>query len=89
MRGARRALLRMGAGYCLRPDRKPTRELGNYRASLRPLKALYGDTLAKEFGPRALKAVREDLIATSPSPQQRRVRNVILIAHDDEPSLPI
>src|SRR5688572_6643792 len=38
-------------GYYLRPDGKPTRELGNYRATLRPLKALYGDTLAKASGP--------------------------------------
>jgi integrase len=49
-------------GYYLRPDGSSTRELGNYRSSLRPLKALYGETLAKDFGPKALKAVREKFI---------------------------
>lgn len=55
--------------YYVRADVSPTRELGNYRSSLRPLKALYGETLAKDFGPRALKAVREKLIQEETPPE--------------------
>lgn len=33
------------------------------RAALKPLKELYGDTLAAEFGPRALKAVQANMVA--------------------------
>jgi integrase len=45
-----------------RPDGIPTGELDNYRDSLRPLRRLYGTTLAKHFGPLALKAVRQAMI---------------------------
>jgi hypothetical protein len=37
-----------------RPDGMPSKELGDIRLSCRPLKALYGDTVAKDFGPLAL-----------------------------------
>lgn len=46
-----------------RPDGSPTRELDDYRYSLRPLKQLYGHTPAREFGPLALKAVREAMVS--------------------------
>jgi integrase len=39
-----------------------TTELNSVRLSLRPLKALYGFTAAKDFGPLALKAIRDQLI---------------------------
>jgi hypothetical protein len=38
------------------------RELENFRHSLRPLRDLYGHTLARQFGPRALKAVQQRMI---------------------------
>jgi integrase len=44
------------------PDGTPTSELDCLRAALRPLKELYGHTLAKDFGPLALKAVRQRMI---------------------------
>lgn len=43
-------------------DGTPTSELADYRLSLRPLKDLYGHTLAKDFGPLALKAVRANMV---------------------------
>jgi integrase len=44
------------------PDGKPSDELGNLKAALRPLRSLYGETLAREFGPLALRAVRDSMI---------------------------
>src|SRR5262249_53976056 len=43
-------------------DGTPTGELDDLRLSFRPLKEMYGHTLAKEFGPLALKAIRQKLI---------------------------
>jgi len=45
-----------------RPDGSPSGELDNYRDSLRPLRHLYGHTAARDFGPLALKAVRQAMI---------------------------
>jgi len=44
------------------PDGRPTREFEDVKISLRPLKQLYGLTLAKSFGPLALKAVRDQMV---------------------------
>ena len=49
--------------YYRKPDGTPTSTIHNYRAALRPLKQLYGTTRAAEFGPRSLKALREDMIS--------------------------
>lgn len=43
-------------------DGTPTNELTDFRYSLKPLRELYGHMLAKDFGPLALKAVREKMI---------------------------
>jgi integrase len=43
-------------------DGTPTNELNDFRLSLKPLRELYGHTPAKDFGPLALKAVRERMI---------------------------
>ncbi len=43
-------------------DGTPTSELHNYKVSLRPLREMYDHTPAQEFGPRALKAVRQWMI---------------------------
>ena len=48
-------------GY-YRKHGRPTGERDNLRDALRPLKRLYGDTLAEEFGPLRLKAVRQKMI---------------------------
>jgi integrase len=45
------------------PDGQAKKELANYRAALRPLKRLCGDMAIEEFGPRALREVR-DAMAT-------------------------
>ncbi|CAN5598473.1 tyrosine-type recombinase/integrase [soil metagenome] len=49
-------------GYYRRADGTRTNETVEYRQSLRPLRELYGLTLAADFGPRALKAVRENMV---------------------------
>jgi integrase len=45
-----------------RKDGKPTGEVNNIRLAAKPLKALYGHTRAADFGPLALKALRENWI---------------------------
>jgi hypothetical protein len=45
-----------------REDGSPTGEADNYRDALRPRKALYGHTAARDFGPLALRAVREEMV---------------------------
>src|SRR5262245_40183401 len=44
------------------PDGAPTTELSCLRSALRPLRQLYGRTPAKDFGPLALKAVRQKMV---------------------------
>jgi integrase len=46
------------------PDGTPTSELGEYQRTLRVVKELYGHTEANRFGPLALKAVRQALVAS-------------------------
>ncbi len=41
---------------------KPTTEADCIRVSIRPLRKIYGDTLARDFGPLQLKAVRQAMI---------------------------
>jgi integrase len=43
-------------------DGTPTSEVNEFRLSLKPLRELYGHTAARDFGPLALKAVRERMI---------------------------
>ncbi len=50
--------------YYRDPDGTVSRELDNIRDAMRPVRELYGETLAKDFGPRALRAVREKMIGT-------------------------
>ena len=45
-----------------RADGTLTSEPNNIRQALRPLKELYGHTLAKDFGPLSMKAVRQRMI---------------------------
>ena len=48
-------------------DGKPTDEQAGIRAALRFVRRLFGDTLACDFGPKALKTVRESMIETGHS----------------------
>lgn len=48
-------------GYYVKGGKK-TSEVDCIKSAMRPLKLLYGDTLAKDFGPLALKAVRQHMI---------------------------
>lgn len=48
--------------YYRRPDGTCTSELDNYRQAFKPLRELYADTRARDFGPRALQAVRQRMI---------------------------
>ncbi len=49
-------------GYYANPNGDSTSELSCYRQTFKPLQALYGSLAAKEFGPIALKAVRQKMI---------------------------
>jgi integrase len=49
-------------GHYRHADGTSTGELDNFRDSLRPLRRLYGAFPAAEFGPKALKAVRQAMI---------------------------
>lgn len=51
------------AGHYRLPDGTPTSEQRLIRQACRPLLRLYGHTRAGEFGPKALKAVREEMVA--------------------------
>jgi integrase len=56
------AFLRHAETYYRRPDGTPTREVGLFKDAMRPLKRLYGHTPASDFGPLALKAVRDEMV---------------------------
>jgi integrase len=45
-----------------RPDGSPTGELDNLRDALRPLKALYGHSPARDFDSACLEAIQEELV---------------------------
>jgi integrase len=60
---------------------RPTTELGNFRAVLRIVKRLYAGLPADEFGPRALRACRDEMVRAgwvrrSINKQVSRVRSV-------------
>ncbi|MBI3839787.1 MAG: site-specific integrase [Planctomycetia bacterium] len=56
------AFLKHAKGYYKRPDGQFTGEVANYKTLIRRLSALYGRTAANQFGPLALKTVRQQLI---------------------------
>ena len=55
------AYLAFADGYYTKRG-KPTSEPGSIRQTIKPLRQLYGHTLAREFGPLQLKAVRQAMI---------------------------
>ena len=63
------------------PDGKPTGELDSFRQAMKPLRALYGNTLVTDFGPLSLKAVRrrfldKGLVRKSVNKQVRRIKRI-------------
>ena len=65
-----------------KPDGTPTSEVQWFRASLRPLRHLYGLTPARDFGPLAFQAVRQLMLSGYEHPKYgyqappcRRVNN--------------
>ncbi len=76
-------------GYYRRPDGANTGELGNYRTVVKILRELYGPTKAMDFGPRALKTVRQRLIdrgntRKTINKQTGRIRNIFRWAVAEE-----
>lgn len=72
-----------------KPDGTPTSELDNFRQALRPLRRLYGRTSAADFGPMALKALRDHMITlgwcrTHVNKQVSRIRSVFRWAVENE-----
>ncbi len=75
--------------YYRRADGSPTGEFDNFKQAMRPLRRLYGRTPAAEFGPMALKAVRQTLIddglaRTTVNASTRRLRQVFKWAVSEE-----
>jgi integrase len=56
------AFMEHAAIYYRTPDGKPTSEVRELKLSIAPVRQLYGLTLAAEFGPVALEAVRKRMI---------------------------
>jgi integrase len=64
------------------PDGRPTQELENLRAAIRPLRKLYGTTPAADFGPLALRSIRQELVRsglcrTTVNARINRIRRVL------------
>ena len=56
------AFLTHAGNYYRHPDGEPTGELTTYKSVMKTVRRLYGTLPAVEFGPLALKAVRQDFI---------------------------
>jgi len=56
------AYLEFAKTYYVKPDGTLTREYEHVREAVKYLRRLAGSTFAKEFGPKLLKTVREELI---------------------------
>jgi hypothetical protein len=72
-----------------KPDGSLTSEIDYFRQSLRPLRRLYGQTLACQFGPKALKVVRDQMIGlgwcrSNINKQISRVKSVFRWAVENE-----
>ena len=56
------AYLDYADAYYADPEGNPSKEVGAVKASIKPLHELYGSTLAADFGPKKLAAVREAMV---------------------------
>jgi len=79
--------------YYRHADGTPTHEAECYRDALRPLRRLYGHTAAAQFGPLALKAVRQAMIEagicrTHINRRVGRIKHVFKWAVENELVLP-
>ena len=50
------------ATHYRRPDGSTSDEIENLKAAIRPVRKLYGSTPVRDFGPLALRAVRDDMV---------------------------
>ncbi len=76
-------------GYYKTPGGEPTKEVEKYRQAIRLVMALYADVKATEFGPKALRAVRQRMINNGASrgyinEQTVRVRRIFKWAVSQE-----
>ena len=73
------AYIRFAEGYYRKPDGRQTSEVDCIKLAMRPLRDMYGHTLAGDFGPLALKVVRERMIATDlcRTEVNKRVRHIV------------
>jgi integrase len=83
------AFLKHAEQHYRHPDGRPTGETENYRDALRHVKRLYGRSPATEFGPLALKAVREQMVQADwarpvVNKQVNRIRRVFKWAAGEE-----
>lgn len=56
------AFMRHATDYYRRPDGTQSNELNNFKLAIRRVKDIYGRTRAADFGPLALKAIRQQMI---------------------------
>jgi integrase len=56
------AFWRHGERHYRTSEGKPSLELDNFREALKPVRSLYGSTPARDFGPLALRSVREAMV---------------------------
>jgi integrase len=82
------AYFRFAQGYYVKQG-EPTSELGCVRQALRPVRRLFGSILAVEFGPRALKTVRQAMVASgrarkSINKDVHRIRRMVRWAVEEE-----
>ena len=75
--------------YYVKADGSPTSEIDCYRSAIKPLLELYGLTKAVDFGPKALKLVRQRMIKmdwnrTTINKQIGRIRTIFRWAGENE-----
>lgn len=83
------AFLRHAKGYYRRPDGRQGTEVHCYRSAMRVVRRLYSDSNATDFGPLALKAVRQGMIEVGwcrnvVNQQTNRVRHIFKWAAENE-----
>lgn len=83
------AFWRHAQTYYRKPDGTPTSEAENYRQAMVPLRETYGRTPAAEFGPLALKTVRDNMVArgwvrTNVNKQVSRIKSIFRWAAENE-----
>ena len=88
-RGHRGLLWEHAQKYYRRPDGTQTGEVPSIRKALSPLRRLYGTSPAPDFGPLAMKAVREEMVRlgwcrTYANAQTGRIRRMFKWAAENE-----